>query len=469
MQTEKKSRNDIIVYCVYVVLFALFIFKMFFYSNERFTVPDQRAQMSYIIYMEQNPSILVPEYSDIKMYEMGTEFTDGNQVIYEMEVQPETCYLGHPPFYYKLMQLCNTVQIAEDGTVYLNYTRLANANIILTAITMLLILMTGYKLIEKKNGSWYMHLFYVAICTTLPLYGYIGSAANNDNLCNLGIVIFWMGLVNYLDKGYTYKTFWLVACGIMVCMFAKLTSGLIVVLVTVIMILVDIIKTRKLGIVFNKYFATTIPVYAIVLTYFMKTYSKYGSFQPSYSKVSSLEEFKASSFYIAEEDRIVLTFWEDVVHFLKGLWQTWCGTYNASYMFDRSGLESFGYAVVLLFFLGCVIFEIVSFIKEKGKRNTVIIAAFGIAILLTILRQYKGHYSGYLSRGYLGGYQARYYMPCIPIVAIGACEFLFMIRQKANAAVLKIGKYLLVALSLLLVYSDFFYFVTNIYNQGIGF
>lgn len=469
MQTEKKNYSNVIIYLVYVLLFALFVFKMFFYSNERFAVPDQRAQMSYIIYMEQNPSILVPEFSDIRIYDITETLQEDNQVIYEMEPINQTCYLGHPPLYYKLMQLCGTVELGEGDTVYVNYTKLANCNILLTAFAMLLILITGYKLLEKKNASWYLHLFYVAICTTLPLYGYLGGGVNNDNLCNLGLVIFWMGLVNYLEKGYSYKTFWLVALGLTISTFAKLTAGLIALLVTAIIIVTDIIKTRKLGIIFNKYFVTTMPLYLVVLSYFITIKDKYGSFQPSYKKYAPLEEYLSSSFYVAEEDRVVRTFWQVMEHYFGGLWQTWKATYNSSFMIEREGVVAIGYAIVLILFIGCIGYEIFSYIKGRGKNNSLIATAFGLTIIFVILKQAIGHYNTYLSRGYTGGYQSRYYMPCIPIIAIGACDFLYMIKEKSRIALLEKGKYILLILSIILIYADFFYFLISAYRQGIMF
>lgn len=471
MHFKEKKNDDIKIYLAYVLLFALFVFKMFFYSNEGFSVADSRAHMSYIIYMEKNSDILIPKFEDIKMYgttdvqmyKEGAELLQDNRILYKMEPQTATCYLGHPPLYYKLMQLCDVVHIAEDDSVYVDRQKVSVCNIMLLALTMMLVLITGYKVIEKKGGTWEIHLLFVAISTTLPMYAYLGSGATNDNLSNLGIVIFWMGLISYLDRGYCYKTFWLVACGIMISLLSKLTAGLIVALVTVIIVVVDIIKTKKCGIILNKYFVTTLPVYLLTLLYFGIIYVRYGGLQPSYSQVSSLEEFKSGVFYVAEENRVVLTFAELTERFFKGLWQTWNGTYHSSFMIEREGIFALAYVFVLLLFLGAALLEIISYIKKKGKTNNMVSVAFLVALIITVLQQFDNFYTGYMSRGYLGGYQARYYLPCIPIIAMGACECVLHMQIKTNTIMKNIKKYVVIGLAILLTYSDFIYFVTKIY------
>lgn len=463
---ESKS-NEIKIYFAYVILFALFVFKMFFYAYEGFPIPDQEAQMSYIIYMEQNPDVIIPVFEDISAYDVKEKIVDGNTVYYEMEWTEEHCYLGHPPLYYKMMQLCNTVDIADDGTVYINFTQLSNCNIILTSITMIIALMAGYKLISQKTNSWHYHLLYAAICTTLPLYGYIGSGPNNDNLCNLGMVIFWLGLISYCEKRYCYKTFWLVALGICICMFAKLTSGLIVLIATVIVIVFDIVRTKKLGIVLNKYFPTTLPLYLIVLGYFVSIYVQYGTFQPSYGQFVSAEEYTASQFYVAEEHRVILSFEDHFKHFFSGIWQTWTATYETNYMLVRNGWVSFGYFVVMVVFILCIVIGIKKMTKNAEEKNEIINVAMGIAMFCTLMYHYWTNYNGHKAGGYMGGYQARYYMPCIPIVAIGVVKFLQSIKMKRTPTYVLIESIVAIVLSMLLIYSDIGYFIMNIYYTGV--
>lgn len=460
------KHNDLKIYLSYVILFTIFVFKMFFYAYEGFPIPDQEAQMSYIIYMEQNPDVIIPVFEDISAYDVVEKIVDGNTVYYKMEWTEEHCYLGHPPLYYKMMQLCDTVKIAEDGTVYIDFTRLSNCNIILTSITMIIALMAGYKLIGQKNNSWHYHLLYAAICTTLPLYGYIGSGPNNDNLCNLGVVIFWLGLISYVEKGYCYKTFWLVALGICICMFAKLTSGLIVLIATFIVIVMDIIKTKKLGIVFNKYFPTTLLVYLVVLVYFVCLQIEYGTFQPSYGMLVSAEEYTTSQFYVAEENRVILSFDDYFKHFFGGIWQTWTATYETNYMLTRDGWMSLGYAIIMIIFLLCIIMNIYNSFKKKSEAINIEVAV-GLSLAITLIYHFWTQYSGHKVGGYMGGYQARYYMPCIPIIAVGVVMFTQKMREKVGSSYLKLETIITVVFSLLLIYSDIGYFVMNIYQTGV--
>lgn len=462
----KKNVDAIKIYLAYVVLFSAFVFKLFFYANEDFSTPDSSAHISYIVYMEENEDKLIPQFENIYMYTRVALEEENGETIAVLEKGGLKCYLGHPPLYYKIMQMCDTVQIDENGTAYVNYSKLRNLNIFMSSITMLIVLMAGYNLIKKNGNSWKIHFLYTAICTTLPLYGYVGSGINNDNLCNLGVVIFWIGLLNYVERGYSYKTFWLVSLGIFVSMFAKLTTGLIVVVATLLMIIVDIIKTKKASIVFNKFFASTIPVYIIVLAYFIYIYINYGAFQPSYDIIASQEEFQASPFFVAETERIQLTLWEDVKWFFSGLWRTWVATYTTGFMVERKGIEAIGYVIILFLFCVAIIKEIYVYVKKCPEYNDVISMAFGLSIIAVIIIHCCQHYQGYLSRGYIGGYQARYYMPCIPIIAVGACESINYLRKRCKIWMTYLVDVMTIALACLLIYSDFIYFVIEVYSMN---
>lgn len=462
MRLKTVFKNDNTKIClIYVILFFFFVFKMFFYINENFNTPDFQAQISYVVYMELNPQVLIPDYSDIPMYTFTEVATSSNDVIYKVNGGGNTCYLGHPPFYYKLMAMFDCVSVGVDGDVFLNCTKLRICNALITSLTMLLVMNIGYKLLSKNNSKWYLHLFFYSIATSLPLYAYLGSSVNNDNLCNLGIVVFWCGLVNYVEEGYSYKTFWLVALGISISVLSKLTAGLIVLLVTFIVIFVDIIKNRKIGIVFNRFFVSTVPIYLLILGYFIKIYSIYGSFQPSYKVYAPAKEVASSSFGAGSTP---VTLMEDVVHYFGGLWKTWSGTYNSYYMLTRVEDAAIIYAVVLFLFVGAMILDVYKWIKEKGKSKEVINVAFGMVMIAIIIRQFISHYKIHSNGGYSGGWQSRYYMTCIPIMAMGACEATSFILEKSSKKIIVIEKYMIIALSMALLYFDFIYYIQNVYK-----
>lgn len=334
------------IYLTYGILFLIFMFKMFFYANEIMAVPDQMAHLSYVIYMEENPKILIPEFENIRMYEAVSTVDSNNCRILELAVNGNTCYLGHPPLYYKLMQLSDVVQI-QGGRVYANMTKISYLNIFLTSFTMLLILYSGFLRLLKENAGWLLHFVYASVCTCLPLYGYVGSGINNDNLCNLGMTLFIIGILTYFEKGYVKEVYWLIGAGACISFFAKLTAGLIVLLVCVLMVVFDFMKKKNLKMIFHKYFAMTIPIYLLTGGYFCGVYAKYKTVQPGYMEYVSKEEFRNSEFFVAEASRLQLTLWEDMRHFFKGLLDTWSSTYNTYYSVSRGYVLAIPFLLVL--------------------------------------------------------------------------------------------------------------------------
>lgn len=459
MRTDSCNRNNVIIYFIYMVLFTLFLFKMFFYANEIKDYPDQTAQLSYVVYMQEHPSKMVPEFEQIKMV-VQKDKPDGADIEHtELKKETQTCYLGHPPLYYRLLQICNVINI-EQGKIYAHISKIYDINICLTAFTMIMILNFGFQRFLKTQVHWSIHFMYAAICTCLPLYGYVGSGINNDNLCNLGMVVFLVGISCYLEQGRCYKAYWFAGIGILLCFLSKLTSGLIVLVVCIVLGLLEFWKNKNLQIVCNKFFVSTLPLYLATGSYFIALYVRYGTVQPKYSRIASAEEFKNSSFYVEEALRTKLSFWEDCVHFFKGLINTWVSTYSEDYMVTRSGWLAVPFLLVLLLFFAQGAFGFYAIVKKQNLTITVMPFLFVVACSITIAVQFASHRSSYLASGYLGGYQARYYMPCLPAVAFGACSFVqrFYREQRKNW---------MIFFGLWMIYADFFYFAVSYYRLSV--
>ncbi len=466
MKTQISNRNDLTVYLIYTLLFALFIFKMFFYANEIKYFPDRSAHLSYVVYMEEHPLKIIPDYGKIKMIMFKADDRGDHANDTELKKKTSTCYLGHPPFYYKFLQMCNVIKI-EQGRIYADFTRICHINICITAFAMMIILGIGFQQLAKANAHWIMHFMYVVICTCLPLYGYVGSNINNDNFCNLGMAVFLAGAVCYFEKGRCYKAYWLIAVGVLICFFSKLTSGVIVFVVCVGMILLECWKNKSLKIICNRYFVSTLPCFLLIGSYFVFLYAKYGTVQPSYAQFASLEEFRSSEFYLEEALRTKLSFGEDVIHFLSGLLDTWMATYSSNYMVARTGILAFPFVIVLILFLIQAVYGLYHVIKNQNLSITILPFLFVSACIIAILIQFASHRNAYLKNGYLGGYQARYYMPCLPVVAIGACGYVQRFYNVQGKRKDRMIFGCVILCGLLMIYADFFYYVRSYYQLPV--
>ena len=276
-------------------------------------------------------------------------------------------------------------------------------------------------------------------------------------------MIFWLGVISYFEEKYTAKTYWLIAIGIWISMFSKLTAGLIVLIVSLLVIVYDMYRTKKIELIFNRNFFLTLPVYLCVLVYFLKIYFVYGSFQPSYSIIAR-EEYLKSSFYVDESNRVSVLFEDLIKHFFGGIWQTWKATYNGDFMVERNGVYAIGFVVILALFCTKVIYELIKLLRKEKREEVDISIFFWIAIIGTLFLHFITFVSSYKKTGYLGGYQARYYMPCIPIIALYASEFVQFLYRKVDFLRINLIKGLVACLSCWIVYTDFVYFVLKVYN-----
>ncbi len=460
MKAQHEIKESRSIYMIYILLFALFLFKMFFYAYEINDYPDQEAQLSYVVYMEEHPLTMIPEFGKIKMtiakevrHEKDADMTSGT----ELKKETETCYLGHPPFYYQFLQMCDVVTI-EQGHIYADLTKIYHINIFITAFTMTILLCIGFWQLSKAHAHCAMHFMYVVICTSLPLYGYVGSGINNDNFCNLGMAVFLAGLLCYFEIGRCYRTYWLIAAGSLLCFFSKLTSGLIVFIVCAAMVLLEFWKNKNWKIICNPYFVSTLPCYLLIGSYFALLYAEYGTIQPTYAQFASLEEFHSSPFYVEEALRTRLSLCEDSIHFFKGLLETWTGTYSANYMVARTGILALPFIIVLCLFFCQAVYGLYCVRKNQNVTITILPFVFAVACIVTVLVQFASHRSSYLANGYLGGCQARYYMPCLPVVALGACDF---VQRFCKDRIISVC---VVFGGLFMIYADFFYYVFCYYR-----
>ena len=78
MKTQISNRNDLTVYLIYTLLFALFIFKMFFYSNEIKYFSDRSAHLSYMVYIEEHTLKKITEYCKKKNIKFKTNNKRGH-------------------------------------------------------------------------------------------------------------------------------------------------------------------------------------------------------------------------------------------------------------------------------------------------------------------------------------------------------------------------------------------------------
>lgn len=414
---------------VYGLMFLLFLFKMFYYREELHYVPDEEAHISYLAYVQENPGKWLPEFEHMGLCEGGVNVGDG---IYEYEIQDRICYLGHPPLYYKLMNLIGgvvTQQTEEGHYVYADLDRLKTANIYLTGLTMILILYIGFTRLGKYTQSPVWHGLYAASAVSVPMLALCGSGITNDNLANLGVAVFMLGALRYFERKKGYLTYFLVAGGFFLSIMSKLTVGEFIVIVLAVILIADVIRNKNLGLIWNRYFAATLPVYLLAGLYFILLLAQYGSIQPGLDVVAPVQQA-----FVPEAERPDMSFLAYTSYFLQRFSYTWTGIYNGRFydfkMFDGAAGAGYLWLFAAPFLFAGAAAAVA--LCRRGAKNgqagsgySILYAAAAAGLFITVATQLVKGYGSFTDRGYMGGYQARYYLCNIPFMALAAAEGLY--------------------------------------------
>ena len=137
--------------------------------------PDEWAQLSYIAdVVSGGPPI--PDYADSVLLNSGQQN-----------------YLTHPPLYYSVLGLTGELLFWEPLRDYQSY-RYASALMVAAGVFLwiLIALRMGFASIQAAGLG-------VAILA-IPMFPYLAGSVNNDNLCYLGVAIFFYGFVSLRSR-----------------------------------------------------------------------------------------------------------------------------------------------------------------------------------------------------------------------------------------------------------------------------
>lgn len=410
--TEARKTRRILL-GIYGAALLYFVLKLIYFALGVGGFPDQSAQLSYIIDMSRAPT-LIPDFAHMPMYNV----TARNGMVLTMAAAPGVIdYLGHPPLYYLLVSLTGAVRFLQEGTAAVDLLRLYAANIVLSSAAVILAFRLGYRRLQEKSPV--VHALFALAVTTLPELGYVGASVNNDNLAFLALVLFFTGVVRYDEDKQDLKTYLLIGLGFLLGSFSKLTMALIMIFMLVTILVMSVIRTKSLKLIANKYFLISLPCYGLFLAYELLIHRRFGGWQPSLALVAP-EYYLTTSFYVAPENRVPVSFLQYARSFVGGIGYSWSSLYghNKAVTAQMNNMQA-----GIIFWIpvaGTVVAALLQLIrKHKADRYT--IPAF-LAFLLTLAYHFYSNWSGYQKSGYMGGSQARYYLPLIVPFALIFCE-----------------------------------------------
>ncbi|MCD8346673.1 MAG: hypothetical protein LUD16_01740 [Lachnospiraceae bacterium] len=453
---------------VYAFLFFYALFQMSYYESYVGRTPDEIQHISYIAYLEDK-DVLIPDFTEMT-YAVLLPETSALDGVWRLDwTNDEVNYLGHPPLYYQIMRLANAIQFESDGEVcVVNIARLRRFSMGIAALALLLIFYIGFTRLDQKKPC--LHLLYGMIVTSVPMMLYGASGISNDTLALLTGTVYFGGILRFAEQKRDWKTYLLIAVGGTASLLTKTTAGLMTAMASVVVVAVCLIREKSWKCLFHRSFFVTLPIYLPAVLYFLYIYKQYGTFQPSLANFVSEAYFQESAFYVPEEERAVMTLYQYFLYYKREFFGSWSGIASHIALYKPTRL----YSPDRIALLSIWILPAVSaffFWRKKDSRG---IACTGLyaAALLAVAMQFVNAAGGFYSRGYMGGFQSRYYI-CV-IAAFGLSIARLFERgftdsqasqalpdgtlQKNRQTLLSV---LVTVFVLLLFYENFIYFLLN--------
>ena len=426
--TVRNKNNHGFVLFIYTLIFAYTVGQGIYYANNYpGTSPDETAHISYIYYLDTYGDI-IPHFENMHLFNAAPmKWSDENYIYIETSYN----YLCHPPLYYQIMRLAGGFSSTDtEYVIHIDKLQLRYFSMIIGCIGLLILLYIGFSRIDKSQ-LW-LHLLYATAVTSVPLLSFELCAVTNDVLAIVTGSLCILGLIRFCEGKRGYLTYTLIAMGITASLLTKMTTAMLCVIMSLIVLLITIIKEHNVLASFKKEFWLTTPIYLIALGYYGIIYARYGVLQPSLELISSTEYLQSTTFYTAPEYRTAMTMSQYIGYYFTQFFKSWSGIVADVILAKVSIWDKFALASEALWFIPVLLF--IPTIKKSADKLALPIISGWIACIITLIIQIKSAYGTFLTRGYLGGFNSRYYFPLMAIFGLAAVFVFRGIRFKNNIA-----------------------------------
>jgi hypothetical protein len=447
-----------------MLFFSIYaVYQISYYHEYVGRTPDETAHISYLAYLEDENHIFVPDYNKIKVGVM-----ESREKLYIREDATYN-YLGHPPLYYEILHLAKVVKSEGNGYYLVKDRRLLYINIVIGMLGLITAFYIGYSRLKKEP---IYHLLYASILTSIPMLLYGFSGVNNDNLTLLTVNIFFLGMLRFSENKHNFFTYLLIAFGINLTMWTKVTAGIAVVITGVTYLVYTILKRKNLKVILCKEFIFTIPLYLITFVYFILVYHKFGTFQPALQSMD-IPDFYSSVFYIPFDQRRIMNFSEYIMYYFPKVFSTWTSIESHVSLTKVNSWLSFERIGSMLVLILPTIYLFVKNTKQNKNSSNLLKIFYG-SVVITLILQFKTSIDRFYLDGYPGTHQTRYYLCFIAMLGFICVKLLMDIKERfnkkdnfqeiseANAGGKLVSTgvyYFCVLFSVLLLYGNFIYFL----------
>ena len=410
--THRRIRKYFIGFIYLITIVYTICIGIYFANAVQGASPDESAHIAYIYYLNETKEI-IPQYEDMHIF---------SDVIMKWSEEPNyeyqtylINYLCHPPLYYHIMRLAGGFTPTEsDVVITIDKMRLRYFSMGIYTIGLILLLYIGWSRINREK-PW-LHLLYATAATSIPMIGYELCGVTNDALTLITASLCILGLIRFCEGKRNYLTYALIATGITASLLTKLTTAMLCIFMAMIVLIVTIVKEKSIKGSLRLEFFITFPIYFFAIAYYAIIYNRYGTIHPSLELISSAEYFKNTMYYINEADRVRYTLSEYLSYYFDRFFLSWSGI-ESTYRF----LKTYTYSLTAIPYEILWLMPVLLFLPHAKKiagTLTLPLIAGWVSLILTFIYQLKSAYGTYLTRGYLGGFASRYYIPFMPIFGL---------------------------------------------------
>jgi hypothetical protein len=356
-------------------LAALVLFTTWFYMRHvpLGEPPDEWAHLSYVADITSGgPPI--PDYT--------------NSTILNSQHQN---YLQHPPLYYTILATPGRIFHWDAIKGFWRY-RFMSALMVSLGIFF-------WVLASMQFGLDAIRSIALAVSAlAIPMFPYLAGSINNDNLCYLGVAIFFYGVS--LIPCFMIRSVYIAATGLLIAFFAKATGSLFLVAFIVAWSLLDISNIIELSKRKHVRIGAAL-VFTICSFYYIPTLLVYHTPFPA----------PGTLYENAPPPALPISFIDFSINFVKQMTERLpiIMSGSSSSPLPPKFYSSF-YLMLALPLAAWAIYR--PFARANRRRH--IADAFFIALLVTICVNLRVCWNGYLQTGLYAGMQPRYYSFALP-------------------------------------------------------
>jgi hypothetical protein len=392
-----------VVFAVYVSVWLLCLAKILYFTVNLTpgVTPDEIAHVSYVAYLEESGR-LIPEVTEMRILNADAGWSR------------RPSYLMHPPFYYHLLRLLPGAQLQAETTPELTLS-LRRANLWLSAVALTLMLWIGLRL----EMHLLLHLLYAVTLGSVPMLCFGAAGVNNDSLALAAGALTIIALCRRIEGSSSLLNTAMIGAGAGLALLAKATAGLLCCLMVALCLGWQLVHTRHHLRQSLTSFLVIAALTAPGLTYYGVQAVRYQRVLPSAANLGS-EPCQQTSFKLEPGERLDLSGWGQQFFYLLGV--TWIKISSHRSLASAAPLAAIGLLVIPLL----AMVSLISPRRLAGDRHCrgslgqmlPVSRSAASACLLVALIHLAYTYQVHRLTGYLGGAQARYYFPLLPLLLL---------------------------------------------------